>query len=90
MLFRSGATATAFWDIPGVGGHGNLPSEIVMNAEALVDAALAGFDAGEAVTIPPLQDGEEWTSYEAARRVLSGHLSSSRPAPRYLTSPKAH
>lgn len=85
-----GATATAFWDIPGVGGHGNLPSEIVMNAEALVDAALAGFDAGEAVTIPPLQDGEEWTSYEAARRILSGHLSSSRPAPRYLTSPKAH
>ena len=84
-----GATATAFWDIPGVGGHGNLPSEIVMSAEQLVDAALAGFDAGEVVTIPPLQDGEEWTSYEAARRVLSGHLSSSHPAPRYLTSSKA-
>jgi uncharacterized protein len=84
-----GATATAFWDIPGVRGHGNLPSEIVMSVEALVDAALAGFDAGEVVSIPPLQDGEEWTSYEAARRALIGHLSSSRPAPRYLTSPKA-
>jgi uncharacterized protein len=84
-----GATATAFWDIPGVGGHGNLPSEIVMSAEDMVDAALAGFDVGEVVTIPPLQDGEEWTSYEAARRVLSGHLGSSHPAPRYLTSPKA-
>ncbi|WP_158801637.1 SDR family oxidoreductase [Acidisoma sp. L85] len=84
-----GATATAFWDIPGVGGHHNLPGEIVMSVEDLVAAALAGFDAGEVVTIPPLQDGQEWTSYEAARRVLSGHLGNSHPAPRYLTSPKA-
>lgn len=78
-----GATATEFWDIPGVGGHDNLPASIVMRTEDMVDAALAGLDQGEVVTIPPLQDGEEWTRYEAARRELSQHLGHSQPGPRY-------
>jgi hypothetical protein len=80
-----GATATEFWDVAGVGGHGNLPADWVMTAEDLVDAALAGFDAGEVVTIPPLQDGEEWALYEAARRAMGQHLSHATPAPRYRT-----
>ncbi|MEP9355046.1 SDR family oxidoreductase [Xanthobacter sp. KR7-65] len=78
-----GATATEFWNIPGVGGHENLPAEIVMTTEAMVDAALAGLDAGEVVTIPALQDGGEWLSYEAARRAMSPHLGGATPAPRY-------
>lgn len=78
-----GATATEFWNIPGVGGHANLPSAIVMSAQDMVDAALVGFDDGEIVTIPPLQDGTEWTSYEGTRRTLSSHLGASTPAPRY-------
>jgi short-subunit dehydrogenase len=81
-----GATATEFWDVAGVGGHGNLPSEIVMRSEDMVDAALAGFAAGEVVTIPPLQDGAEWDRYDAARRELSSHFGHSRPGPRYLTA----
>jgi len=78
-----GATATEFWDVAGIGGHGNLPEGWVMSAADLVDAALTGFDAGEVVTIPPLQDGEEWNAYEAARRTMSGHLGVATPAPRY-------
>jgi uncharacterized protein len=50
-----GATATEFWDIAGLPVH-NLPTEIVMSAEDTVDAALAGLDQGEIVTIPSLPD----------------------------------
>jgi short-subunit dehydrogenase len=37
-----------------------MPAEMVMEAEDLVDAALLGFDRGEVVTIPPLQDEGQW------------------------------
>ncbi len=77
-----GATATEFWDIAGLPVH-NLPAAIVMSAEDMVDAALAGLDSGEVVTIPALADGTEWDRFEAARRAMSGRLSSAFPAPRY-------
>lgn len=77
-----GATATDFWDIAGF-PHTNMPKQIVMSADDLVDAALAGLDQGELVTIPPLQDGEEWTRWEATRRNMSGRLSNATPAARY-------
>jgi uncharacterized protein len=77
-----GATATEFWDIAGLPVH-NLPSSIVMTAENMVDAALAGLDQGEAVTIPSLPDQAEWDAFEAARRAMSGKLSRTVPASRY-------
>jgi uncharacterized protein len=77
-----GATATEFWDTAGLPVH-NLPSEIVMTAEDMVDAALAGLDQGEIVTIPSLPDKAEWDGYDAARRAMSGKLSSTVPARRY-------
>ena len=77
-----GATATPFWDIAGVGIH-NLPASIVMTTEDMVDAALAGFDQGEIVTIPALPDLEEWNRYEAGRRAMSGRLSNKIAATRY-------
>jgi short-subunit dehydrogenase len=77
-----GATATDLWE--NAGRHWkHLPQEIVMATEPMVDAALAGLDAGEIVTIPSLQDGEEWTRYDAARRALSKRFGNSAPAPRY-------
>jgi len=79
-----GATATEFWDVAGL-PHSNLPGEIVMRTEDMVDAALAGLDNGEVVTIPPLQDGAEWDSFEAARKQLSQHFGHSTPGSRYLT-----
>ena len=77
-----GATATEFWDIAG-NPHSNLPHAIVMTAEDMVDAALAGLDQGEQVTIPSLPDLNEWTTYEAARRAMAARLSRSVPADRY-------
>ena len=77
-----GATATDFWDIAGKPVH-QLPAAIVMSADDMVDAALAGLDQGEVVTIPSLAAKADWDRYEAARRAMSGKLSSAVPAPRY-------
>jgi len=80
-----GATATDLWE--NAGRHWNqLPAEIVMGTEPMVDASLAGLDAGEVVTIPSLQDGDEWTRYEAARRALSKRFGNAVPAPRYRST----
>jgi short-subunit dehydrogenase len=83
-----GATATDAWENAGL-HYSKLPTEIVMSTEDVVDAALAGLEQGEQVTIPPLQDGAEWTRFEAARRTLSQHFGNSRPAARYRSRPAA-
>src|SRR5476651_599450 len=62
-----GATATEFWDTAGLPVH-NLPASIVMSAEDMVDAAIAGLDQGETVTIASLPDKAEWDAFDAARR----------------------
>lgn len=80
-----GATATEFWAIGGL-PLDQLDPAIVMSAEDMVDAALAGFDQGELITIPALHAVEEWQAYEAARQVMAAHLSSSVVAPRYTVS----
>jgi short-subunit dehydrogenase len=83
-----GATATDFWDAAGVPLH-HLPAAIVMSADDMVDAALAGLDQGEVVTIPALADKADWDGYEGARRAMSGKLSSAVPAPRYQVGANA-
>lgn len=80
-----GATATEFWRKGGLPLE-HLPKEIVMSAENMVDAALVGFDRGELVTIPSLHNEHEWEAFEAARKTLSSHLSSSLPATRYVSA----
>jgi short-subunit dehydrogenase len=77
-----GATATDFWDISGVPLAG-VPTEIVMPAEAMVDAALAGLDHGETVTIPALPDTAAWDAFEGARAAMVPNLSRAVPADRY-------
>jgi uncharacterized protein len=76
-----GATATEFWDIAGYAPQKS--SEITMQAGDLVDAALAGLDAGESVTIPGLHEGEAWTRWEQERRDLAPKFRNPKPAPRY-------
>ena len=78
-----GATATEFWDKSGL-PVSNLPQEIVMTTEDMVDAALTGLDQGEFVTIPALADAGDWERFEDARRAMSAKLSSAKPAPRYI------
>ena len=80
-----GATATDFWDVAGL-PLAALPKEIqerVMSAADLVDAALAGLDQGESVTIPALPEAGDWTAYESAREKLLPNLSRAKPAARY-------
>jgi short-subunit dehydrogenase len=77
-----GATATAFWDIAGMPVT-NLPAEIVMTMEDMVDAALAGYDMGEVYTIPSLPDAAQFDAYEAARQAMFPNLSKTKPAERY-------
>ncbi|RWD29836.1 MAG: SDR family oxidoreductase [Mesorhizobium sp.] len=69
-----GATATNFWDAAG-GSVKQLPEKMVMKADELVDAALAGLDQGELVTIPSLPEAADWHAYEAARQKLIPSLS---------------
>jgi short-subunit dehydrogenase len=64
-----GATRTDFWALGGLPVE-HLPTEIVMDAEDMVDAALAGLDQGETATIPALRDVELWNAFEAARAAL--------------------
>jgi hypothetical protein len=54
-----------------------------MSAEDCVDAALAGLDAGELVTIPGLHDGSVWTHWEAERKAIGPKFRNATPAPRY-------
>ncbi|EPE95414.1 SDR family NAD(P)-dependent oxidoreductase [Rhizobium grahamii] len=77
-----GATATEFWGIAGTPVE-HLPTEIVMQAEDMVDAALAGFDQGEFATIPALEDAGLLKAYEDARQALMPNLSRAAPAARY-------
>ncbi|MDE1991087.1 MAG: SDR family oxidoreductase [Rhizobiaceae bacterium] len=77
-----GATATDFWGIAGTPVE-HLPTEIVMSAEDMVDAALAGFDEGEFATIPALPDIAQWNAYEGARQAMMPNLSRAKPADRY-------
>jgi uncharacterized protein len=77
-----GATATDFWSIAGTPVE-HLPQSIVMSAEDMVDAALAGLRQGELVTIPSLPDRADWDAFESARKALAPGLSLATPAARY-------
>ena len=68
---------------------GRRTSEIVMPASEMVDAALAGLDQGEFVTIPSLPDAADWHAYEAARQNLVPNLSHRISATRYRASAAA-
>ena len=77
-----GATATELWENAGLPWQ-QLPASIVMSAENMVDAALTGLDLGEIVTIPSLQNGEDWTQFEAARKSIAQRFGNSQPGVRY-------
>jgi short-subunit dehydrogenase len=75
------ATRTALWDKAHVDVN-TLPG--VMRVEDLVDAALAGFDRGELVTLPSLPDDGQWKTFDAARLAMSANFYNGQPAARYL------
>lgn len=76
-----GATATDFWDVAGYAPQKTGAN--TMSAVDMVDAALAGLDQGELVTIPGLHEADAWTEWEAGRRTISTKFSNAKPASRY-------
>ena len=78
-----GAIDTEFWDRAGLPVK-NLPEAMVMSANELVDAALAGLDQGEIVTRPSLPDRADWRTLVAARLALAPNLSRKHVASHYL------
>lgn len=77
-----GLTRTEIFERAGADAS-HLPPEMVMEAGDMVDAALAGLDKGELVTIPSLPDPADWQALDAARATLAPNLSHNKPAARY-------
>jgi uncharacterized protein len=77
-----GLTRTEIFDRAGASFDGIDP-ESVMDVEDLVQAALAGLDQGELVTVPSLEDTSFLAQFGAARQKLGPHLSKRVPASRY-------
>jgi len=75
-------TATELWDIAGV-PLSQLDQSSIMTAENMVDAALAGLDQNEPVTLPSVDDAGLWNAYDTARRNLFAATQTGRPAFRY-------
>ncbi len=73
-------TRTEIWDKVGI-NIDNAPG--VMEVGELVDAALAGFDRRELVTIPPLHDAGLWDRFDAARLAMIKNFGEAHAAPRY-------
>lgn len=77
-----GATRTELWARSGV-DVSKLPPDMLMDVDEMVDAALAGLDLGEAVTIPSLPEAGDWDALNAMRLGLGPRLSLRHAAPRY-------
>lgn len=76
------ATRTEIWQRSGMDVNA-LPE--VMEVGELVDAALAGFDRRELVTIPPLHVATRWDALEGARQGLMSDIRQAHAAERYQT-----
>ena len=74
------ATRTEIWERSGKDVN-KLPA--IMGVEELVDAALAGFDRREPITIPSLPDPDQWTDLDGARRAMIPNVNQVHAAERY-------
>ena len=77
-----GATRTELWGKAGV-DLSAIPADNLMDAVEMVDAALAGLDIGEVVTIPALPDMAQWSRFNDARLAMGPNLSLAHAARRY-------
>jgi uncharacterized protein len=82
QLVLPATTATEIWDVAGVGLKALDPATI-MTAEDCVDAALAGLDRGETVTLPSVDDPQLWAAFDEARLKLFAASQTGKPASRY-------
>ncbi|MCA0246798.1 MAG: SDR family oxidoreductase [Proteobacteria bacterium] len=77
-----GATRTELWRKAGI-DVAAIPADRLMEVGEMVDAALAGLDLGEAVTIPSLPEIADWSRFDEARLAMGPNLSRAQPARRY-------
>jgi len=84
QLLLPAATATDIWEIGGI-PLSQIDPKRVMRPEQLVDAALAGLDLGEAVTMPSVADGDKalLEAFDKARLALFASTQTGTPAARY-------
>jgi short-subunit dehydrogenase len=82
QLVMPSAAATDIWQVAGV-PLAKLDPSTIMSAENCVDAALAGLDQGELLTMPALEDVQLLVAYEAACKALFAGARSGTPASRY-------
>ncbi|MGD0633760.1 MAG: SDR family oxidoreductase [Beijerinckiaceae bacterium] len=83
QLVCPAATATEIWEISGVPVTQFDPAT-VMSAENCVDAALAGLDLGEAVTLPSVEDPTLLlAAYASAAGAILSSSQNGKPASRY-------
>lgn len=82
QLVLPATTATEIWERGGLSVSAFDPAT-VMTAEDCVDAALAGLDAGETITLPSVEDASLFAAYDAARMALFAGGRSGTPATRY-------
>lgn len=75
-------TYTEIWDRAGIDISN---SAKMMEVGELVDAALAGYDRRELVTIPPLHKAERWDVLDASRQGLLSDIRQAEAAERYKT-----
>lgn len=75
-----GITRTAIWEEEKLE---TIPAAMVMNVNEMVDAALAGLDLGEVLTVPSLPDNADLDAFLAARLALRPNLSRAHAAARY-------
>jgi short-subunit dehydrogenase len=80
-----GLTRTEIFDRAG-GSVEALDQSRVMDVADLVDAALAGLDQGELVTIPSLPNRADWEKFETTRLSLGPNISHNKPATRYAAA----
>ena len=83
-----GATRTEIWRKAGV-DIAAMPAGMLMDVGEMVDAALAGLDLGEAVTIPSLPDMADWSRFNDARLAMGPNLSLAHAAERYKRAGEA-
>lgn len=73
-------TYTEIWERAGIDISN---SEKMMEVGELVDAALAGFDRRELITIPPLHNAARWDVLDTSRQALLSDIKQAEAAERY-------
>ena len=82
QLVTPGPIRTEFFSSQGM-SDSVFPDSAFLSAEQLVDAAIAGLGAGEAIVTPAMADPQTWTALETARTEFLSANMSGKVAPRY-------